>query len=148
MVEFLEVTQDKFTFKVATDRVYSADGVWVKIDGEHVKLGVSDFFQQHNGDVAFVEIVAVETAVIPNETIATIETIKVDIELPSPISGTVIAVNDALEMEAELINADPYGDGWLLVIAVVDWEAEQADLMSPEAYLAHMQYQIQEEGII
>ena len=66
MVEFLEVTQDKFTFKVATDRVYSADGVWVKIDGEHVKLGVSDFFQQHNGDVAFGEIVSVETAVIPN----------------------------------------------------------------------------------
>lgn len=148
MCEYLEFTHDKFNFRVATDRVYHAQGVWAKAVGKRVTVGVSDYFQQHNGDVAFVEVVAVDTAVVPNQTIATIETIKVDIELPAPLSGKVVAVNDALDMEAELINAEPYGAGWLLVIEADNWAVDQTNLMTPAAYLLHMQNEIRAEGAL
>lgn len=146
MNEYLEYTLDKFTFKVATDRYYTSDGVWVKLDDDKVIVGVSDFFQQHNGDVAFAEIWGVGTAVTPNDEFATIETIKVDIELPCPVSGTIVAVNEKLELEGELINQDPYGEGWLVAIEAADWAADQANLMTPEAYFEHMKVQAQEEA--
>ena len=146
MAEFLEYTLDKFTFKVATDRFYNAEGVWAKADGSRVTVGVSDFFQQRNGDVAFAEVREVGTAVSTNASCATIETIKVDVELPCPLSGTIATVNEKLELEAEVINQDPYGDGWLAAIEPDDWAADQANLMTPEAYFEHMKAQAQEEA--
>lgn len=146
MSEYLEYTLDKFTFKVATDRLYSPEGLWIKADGNQITVGVSDFFQQHNGDIAFVEVKEVGTAVAANEDFANIETIKVDIELLCPASGTIMAVNERLEMEAEIINQDPYGAGWLAVIEADDWPADKANLMTPEVYFEHMKAQAQEEG--
>lgn len=146
MSQYLEYTLDKFTFKVATDRLYTAEGIWAKEENNHVTIGVSDFFQQRNGDVAFAEVTEEETAVSINDTFATIETIKVDIELACPVSGTIVAVNEKLEMEAEVINQDPYGTGWLAVIKVADWAADQSNLLTPTAYLEHMKVQVQEEA--
>lgn len=146
MDDFLTYTLDKFTFKVATDRLYNEAGVWAKADGDRVTLGVSDFFQQHNGDVAFAEVEEVGTAVSPADTFATIETIKVDIELASPVNGTILEINETLELEGEVINQDPYGAGWLAIVEAADWAADQANLLTPEAYFAHMQRQAQEEA--
>jgi glycine cleavage system H protein len=114
--------------------------------GSHITVGVSDFFQQHNGDVAFAEVIEVGTAVSANDVFASIETIKVDIELSSPVSGTIAEVNEKLELEAEIINQDPYGDGWLAVIETADWTADRANLITPEAYFEHMKVQTQEEA--
>lgn len=146
MSEYLEYTLDKFIFKVATDRFYNPEGVWAKADGGQITVGVSDFFQQHNGDVAFAEIMEAGTAVTPNTEFATIETIKVDIELPCPVNGKIITINEALEMEAELINQDPYGAGWLAIIEDADWTADQANLLTPEAYFEQMKIQAQAES--
>ena len=146
MSDYLEYTLDKFTFKVAADRFYTPEGVWVKAEGSQVTVGVSDFFQQRNGDVAFAEVVEVETAVSVNDPFATIETIKVDVELSSPISGTIVTVNEKLELEAEVINQDPYDAGWLVVIEATDWAADQANLLTPAAYLEAMKGQAQEEA--
>ena len=146
MSQYLEYTLDKFTFTVATDRFYNSEGVWAKADGSRITVGVSDFFQQHHGDVAFAEVWGVDTAVSPSDEFATIETIKVDIELPCPIGGTITAVNEKLELEAEVINQDPYGEGWLAVIEAADWAADQANLMTPEAYFEHMKVQAQKEA--
>jgi glycine cleavage system H protein len=146
MSEFLEYTLDKFTFKVATDRFYTAEGVWAKADADHVTVGVSDFFQQRNGDVAFAEVVESGTAVAAGDKFANIETIKVEVELPSPVTGTVIERNEALELQAELVNQDPYGAGWLAVIEPADWAADQANLMTPEVYFEHMKGQAQAEA--
>lgn len=145
MAEFLEYTLDKFTFKVATDRLYIPEGVWAKREGDQVIVGVSDFFQQHNGDVAFAEVKEVGTAVAVNDEFATIETIKVDVELRCPVSGAIAEVNEKLELEAEIINQDPYGEGWLAIIVAANWDADQPTLMTPEAYFAHMKAQAQEE---
>lgn len=145
MNEHLEYTLDKFTFRVATDRLYRPEGVWARAEGDRVTLGVSDFYQQHNGDVAFAEVLDVGSPVAAGDGFATIETIKVDVELPCPISGTIIAVNEKLELEAEVINQDPYGQGWLAVIEATDWAAESASLLTPEAYFEHMKAQAQSE---
>lgn len=145
MAEPLTFTVDKFTFEVPTDRYYTAAGVWAMADGERVTVGVSDFFQQHNGDVAFAEVAETGTAVIANQEFANIETIKLDIDLPSPLSGTIVAVNEALEMAAELINHDPYGAGWLAKFEAADWKAALETLLTPEQYFAHMKTEVREE---
>ena len=146
MSEYLEYTLDKFTFKVAADRFYTPEGVWAKANDGRVTVGVSDFFQQRNGVVAFAELKDVGTAVSAQDEFATIETIKVDIELSSPISGTIAEVNEKLELEAEVINQDPYGAGWLAVIEASDWVTDQANLLTPASYLEMMKTQAQEEA--
>ena len=146
MSAYQEYTLDKFTFKVATDRSYTPEGVWAKAEGGRVTVGVSDFFQQRNGDVAFAEVREEGSVVAAGDEFANIETIKVDIDLSCPVSGTISAVNERLELEAELINEDPYGAGWIAVIEAADWPADQANLMASEAYFAHMKVQAQEDA--
>jgi glycine cleavage system H protein len=145
MPEFLETTVDKFTFRVATDRYYNQEGVWAKAEGEWVRIGLSDFLQQRSGDVAFAEVKAKGTRLAFGNEVASIETIKVDIALPSPVSGEVVEVNPAMEEAPEAINQDPYGEGWLAVIEASDWEADRSKLLDPEAYFAHMKLEAEEE---
>jgi glycine cleavage system H protein len=138
MTEFLETTVDKFTFKVATDRLYSAEGLWARPEGNRVRIGLSDFIQQHSGDVAFAEVKAVGTEVGFGDEVATVETIKVNISLVSPVTGKVIEINPAMSTAPEAINQDPFGAGWLVVVEATDWEADKIQLLDPQAYLAKM----------
>jgi glycine cleavage system H protein len=144
--EFLEYTLDKFTFRVATDRYYNADGVWAKEDKGRVLIGLSDFLQQRSGDIAFADIVEPGSELSSGEEVATIETIKVDFSLPSPVVGTVIEANPAMDIEPEVINEDPYGDGWLAIIEPADWPGDQAQLLDPQAYFEHMVAEAEEEA--
>ena len=145
MPEYLEFTVDKFTFKVATDRFYSSEGVWAKLKGEHIRIGLSDYVQQRSGDVAFAEVKPQGTAVNFDEEIAVIETIKVNISLGSPVTGTVIEVNPAMQTAAEVINQDPYESGWLAVIEATDWMADQERLMDPKAYFSRIKVEAEQE---
>lgn len=145
MPEYLELTVDKFTFKIATDRLYSPEGMWIKEEDGKVRIGLSDFFQQRNGDVAFAEVTGEGTELGADDEIATIETIKVDIGLQTPVTGTVVEVNPAMELEPEKINFDPYGEGWLAVVEPEDWEAAQASLLTPEAYFERVKVEAEEE---
>ena len=140
----LQLTVDKFTFRVAADRLYTAQGVWVLAGDGLVTLGVSDFFQQHHGDVAFAEVLPAGPAVSAGDPFANIETIKADIELAAPFSGTIAAANEALELEAELINQDPYGGGWLVDLRPDHWPP--AGLLDAERYLAVMTKQALSEA--
>ncbi|HKS75398.1 MAG TPA: glycine cleavage system protein H [Terriglobales bacterium] len=146
MSEYLEITIDKFIFRVAKDRLYTRDGVWLRpMSPQRVRLGVSDFFQQHNGDVAFVNVKTGGTRVAPGDEFADVETMKVTVGLPSPIAGTIVEVNRGLELRPELVNQDPYETGWLADIEPRDWQAAQAELLDASAYLAVMQAQAAEE---
>lgn len=145
MPDYLETTVDKFTFKVATDRLYSREGVWALAEGKRVRIGLSDYMQQRSGDVAFAEVKPVGTALALGDEVASIETIKVDIALGSPVAGSVVEVNSALSDAPESINQDPYGAGWLAVIEATDWEADQARLLDPQAYFAVMKAEAEEE---
>lgn len=145
MPDFLELTVDKFTFKIATDRLYSPEGIWAKKENGSVRVGLSDFFQQRNGDVAFAEIVEEGTALQVGDEIGVIETIKVDIGLPSPLAGAILQVNPLLEMEPEKINFDPYGAGWLALVDPADWEAATARMLTPRAYYERARAEAEEE---
>lgn len=145
MTDFLDTMVDKFIFKVATDRLYSAEGLWLKSEGNRVRIGVSDYFQQHNGDVAFVEIKAVGKIVPAGAEVATIETMKVNIDLPSPVTGKIIEVNTLLVSTPEAINQDPYGNGWLAVVEVNDWNVEKTHLLEPQAFFEKMKADAERE---
>jgi glycine cleavage system H protein len=146
MPEFLETTVDKFIFKVATDRSYSSEGIWALAEGSRIRIGLSDFLQQRSGDVAFADVKPPHTTVAAGDEVATIETIKVNISLTSPVTGKVVEVNPAMSTAPEAINQDPYGEGWLAVIEASNWEADRAGLMDPQAYFILMRGQAEEEA--
>jgi glycine cleavage system H protein len=149
MPEYLETTVDKFTFRVATDRLYSPEGVWVfwvQPEGSgRVRIGLTDYLQQHSGDVAFVSVKPPGTKVAAGDELAELETIKMNLSLPAPVSGTVVEVNPALELNPELVNQDPFDKGWLAVLETASWEAERAKLLDPRAYFSVMQSQVDQE---
>ena len=146
MPEILSTTVDKFTFKVATDRYYSDQGVWAKPEGTRVRIGLSDFLQQRSGDVAFAEVRAPGTAVGFGDEVAVIETIKVNISLVSPVAGVVAETNPAMSSAPEVINQDPYAAGWLADLEATDWEADRLRLLNAEAYFRLMKGQAEEEA--
>ena len=145
MPEYLETTVDKFFFRVATDRFYHSAGVWALPVGNRVRIGLSDFLQQHSGDIAFVDVRPVGTVLKVDEETAAIETIKVTVSLPSPLAGMVVAVNPALESAPETINQDPYGEGWLCEVEPAHWEADRVKLLDATAYFARMKRDAEEE---
>ncbi len=146
MPEYLEATFDKFTFRVATDRLYSPEGVWFQVQPDgRVRVGVTDFLQQHSGDVAFMSVKPPSTKLAAGDEFAEMETMKMNQGLTTPIMGIVAEVNRALESTPEVVNQDPYEQGWLALIEPKNWEAEKSKLLDPQAYFAVMQAQAQKE---
>jgi glycine cleavage system H protein len=145
MAEYLSATIDKFTFRVATDRRYSQEHLWLKPENGLVRVGVTDYLQQRSGDVAFAEVVAAGTRLAGGDELGTIETIKVTLALPCPIAGIVKEVNPALADAPEVVNQDPYGAGWLALLEAGDWQADQARLLDAQAYFKSMQTEAEEE---
>ncbi len=147
MPEYLETTVDKFIFRVATDRLYSREGVWVMDAGApgRVRLGLSDFVQQRNGDAAFVHLKPAGTRLAAGDEFGELETIKANLSLISPLAGEIVEVNQDLDLNPENVNQDPYGKGWLAVLRAADWDAARGRLLEPAAYLAVVRTQAQEE---
>jgi glycine cleavage system H protein len=143
--EYLETTVDKFTFKIATDRLYNTEGVWAKPEGKMVRVGLSDFVQQRSGDVAFAEVKPVGVEVTFGDEVAVIETIKVNISLGSPVTGKVVEVNPVMSATPEAINQDPYENGWLVVVEATEWETDKSRLLNPQAYFEKMKLETEQE---
>ena len=144
--EYIELRIDKFIFRVRSGWRYSEAGVWVDYDpaGKTARCGLTDFRQQSSGDVAFVELPAIGTLVAAGEDLVNIETIKVDLIVPAPLEGEVVAVNEALADAPELINQQPYGEGWLVELRPVSWPSP--GLLDAPAYLASMRAQAEAEA--
>jgi glycine cleavage system H protein len=142
--EFLQVTVGKFIFRVKPGCFYIEAGLWAALDGATgvARVGLTDFRQQTSGDVVFIELPAVGTRLGAGEDLANVETIKVDMTVPAPAAGEVVAVNDALVDAPELINQDPYGAGWLVELKPTTWPAP--GLMDADRYLALMTAQAEE----
>lgn len=146
MADYLQTTIDKFIFKVATDRGYSRDGIWLEeLGAGRVRVGVSDFVQQHSGDVAFVSVKRMGTVLRAGDEFAELETVKVNLGLPLPIRGTIIEVNPALDTTPEVVNTDPYGEGWLAVIEPAAWDVDRVSLLEHQAYLSIVRSQAEQE---
>jgi glycine cleavage system H protein len=146
MINYLEYKIDKFIFRVADDRYYTDDGLWVKPENNYVRIGISDYLQQRSGDVAFVELKPIGTHLAVGEELSVIETIKVNISLASPVPGEVIEVNPILEVSPEVINQDPYGNGWLAVIEPEEGKSNIKQLLGPQSYLSKIKLDAEQEA--
>ena len=143
--DFLETTRDKFSFRVKTSYLYHPDECWVKDDGGLVTVGVTDFFQRTVGDMIYIDLLEIGTKVALGDEAGMIETIKVNVTVISPISGTIKEVNGGLKDNPQWVNSDPYGAGWLYKITPDDWEADQKGLLEARAYFPRMEKKIQSE---
>lgn len=120
---------------VPSNLKYTKDHEWVLIEGDTATVGVTDFAQGELGDVVFVEIETEGETLEQGDTFGTIEAVKTVSDLFMPVGGEVTEVNAKLEDDPEVVNKDPYGDGWLIKIKVSD-AAEADDLMSADDYKA------------
>lgn len=112
---------------------YTKEHEWVKVEGDVATVGITDYAQKQLGDVVFVELPQVKTKVEQMKPFGVIEAVKAVSDLFSPISGEVIEVNTQLESQSNLINSDPYGQGWIIKIKVKDPKELEA-LLSPADY--------------
>ncbi len=117
---------------VPSDLLYSRTHEWTRReDEEHVVVGISQYAQDQLGEVVYVELPEVGRVVDGGEELGTLESVKAVSEFFAPVAGEVVAVNERLEDEPNLVNEDPYGDGWLLRIKP---SGAEGDLLSPEQY--------------
>ncbi|SEL51466.1 glycine cleavage system protein GcvH [Haloferax larsenii] len=120
-------------FEIPDDRKYLESHEWTTTDGDTVKIGISDFAQDELGDVVFVELPDEGDEITAGDEFGVVESIKAVSDLYAPVSGTVVAVNEDLFDAPELVNEDPYGDGWMLELEPSASD-EFDDLLSPEEY--------------
>jgi len=112
---------------------YTKDHEWVRIEGEHVVIGVTDFAQKELGDIVYVDVDTEGDTVEKEEVFGSVEAVKTVSDLLMPITGEVVSFNEALEDDPEMVNTDPYGDGWMIKVAVSD-PSELDALLTAEQY--------------
>jgi glycine cleavage system H protein len=115
------------------DIKYHREHTWVRVEGKHATVGITDFAQQQLGDIVYVDLPEADTEVDADSELCEIESTKATSPVVSPVSGTVHEVNDDLADSPEIINEDPYGNGWIIVITMSD-PSEVNDLMSRDEY--------------
>lgn len=121
--------------KVPQHLRYSSDHEWVAVEGNRARVGITDYAQDALGDVVFVQLPAVGAKVTAGESFGEVESTKSVSDIYAPVSGEVVAVNQAVADSPEVLNTDPYGDGWLCEIEMTDPGQAEA-LLDPAAYHA------------
>lgn len=114
------------------DRRYTKTHEWVTVDGKTVTVGITDFAQSQLGDVVFLELPSTGRKLAVRESFGVVESVKAASDLYSPVAGRVTAVNDKLTANPELVNSDPYGDGWILKLELTG--DLPSDLLDAAAY--------------
>jgi glycine cleavage system H protein len=120
------------------DLLYSREHEWARVDGDLVVIGVTDFAQRQLGEIVFTELPAIGEAVEAAAPIGTIESVKAVSEIYAPLGGEVVEINDAIVDSPDSINDDPYGDGWLVRLKLVD-AAQLTELLDAAAYQTYCQ---------
>lgn len=120
---------------IPKDLLYTEDHEWIKVNGTEATIGVTDFAQKELGDIVFVEVETIDETLDKGEAFGTIEAVKTVSDLFMPVSGTVSELNQLLDSEPEIINKDPYENGWIVKIKMSDTK-ELNDLLDANAYKA------------
>jgi glycine cleavage system H protein len=122
---------------IPADLKYTKDHEWCKVDGDIVTIGITDFAQSELGDIVFVEVETEGETLAQEEVFGSVEAVKTVSDLFMPISGEIIEFNQELESNPEIVNSDPYGEGWMIKIKASD-TSELGKLMSADEYSAHL----------
>jgi glycine cleavage system H protein len=117
------------------DLLYTRDHEWVRIEGDVATVGITDFAQKELGDIVFVEVNTVGETLEAGAIFGTIEAVKTVSDLFLPLAGTILELNSALEGQPELVNQDPYGQGWMVKVKLSN-PADRTDLLDAAAYQA------------
>ncbi|MEB3756024.1 MAG: glycine cleavage system protein GcvH [Desulfurococcales archaeon] len=120
-------------YEILKDRLYTKTHEWIKIDGEIGIVGITDYAQKELQDITYVELPDIGIEVSQGEEVATVESVKHTSPIYSPVSGEIVDVNEQLEDEPDIVNKDPYGDGWIFKIKLFNPD-ETKSLLSPESY--------------
>lgn len=118
---------------IPVDLKYTKDHEWIRLEGDTAKVGVTDFAQGELGDIVFIEVETVGEILEEGETFGSIEAVKTVSDLFMPVAAEVLEFNEALNSTPELINKDPYGDGWIVKVKIQD-ASQLKTLLDPEAY--------------
>ncbi|MBL6656388.1 MAG: glycine cleavage system protein GcvH [Flavobacteriaceae bacterium] len=118
---------------IPEDLKYTKDHEWIRVEGETAIVGITDFAQGELGDIVYVEVETIDEDVTKDEVFGTVEAVKTVSDLFMPLSGTVMEFNEKLDDEPELVNSDPYGEGWMVKVQLSDLE-EITDLLDAAAY--------------
>ena len=120
-------------FEVPENLYYHKEYLWAKVEGDKVKVGMIDFAQKQLNDIVYVELPSTGDEITQNEPFGTLESVKAVSDLIAPISGTIESVNEELESKPELLNEDPYGEGWLLIVAPTNLDADLKNILNLDA---------------
>lgn len=112
---------------------YTKEHEWILVEGNKAKIGITDFAQRELGDIVYLDINTKGKKVSQNDIFGTIEAVKTVSDLYMPVTGTILNINPALDSDPQLVNSDPYGDGWMVEIEILE-EGELASLLSSEDY--------------
>lgn len=118
---------------IPSELKYTKDHEWVKIDGDTAIVGITDFAQGELGDIVYVDVDTLDDTVEKDEVFGSVEAVKTVSDLFMPLTGEVVEFNEALEDDPELVNSDPYGEGWMIKVAIAD-TSQVADLLDADAY--------------
>ena len=118
---------------VSKECVYTENHEWARRDGDKVVIGITDYAQQELGEIVFVELPQEGSSYSSGDAAATIESVKTVSDIYAPVAGSVSSINTALENNPELVNSDPYGEGWVFTITP-EQTGDLDNLLSPEAY--------------
>jgi glycine cleavage system H protein len=114
---------------------YTKDHEWLKVEGNEATIGITDFAQRELGDIVYIDINSIGEEVSKDDVFGTVEAVKTVSDLFMPVTGTVLSVNDALNNAPELVNSDPYGEGWMVKVTVSDLSSVE-ELLDADAYKA------------
>jgi len=112
---------------------YTKDHEWIKVDGNEAYVGITEFAQRELGDIVYIDIASLGKEVAKDEVFGTVEAVKTVSDLFMPVTGTITEVNPALDKQPELVNSDPYGEGWMVKITLTDADSVN-ELLSADSY--------------
>ena len=145
--DFLKYNKDKFSFSVPKkEYFFNENDCWVKYESDYAFLGISDYVQNHVGDIMYVDLPEVGKKIDAFDEVGSFESVKTVIGLISPISGSIIEVNSALLSNPELLNQDPYQKGWIIKLKAQKDEEEVSLLLDSEHYFEYMKKKIDDEA--
>jgi len=125
--------QDSLKYTKEHELKYTKEHEWIKIEGDQGTIGITEFAQKELGDIVFIEVETVGETLDIEEAFGTIEAVKTVSDLFMPVSGEVLEFNETLESNPEIVNKDPYGDGWIVKIKISD-PAQLDDLLDADGY--------------
>lgn len=132
-------------YKIIKNLLYSKDHVWIKIENNKAKIGITDYIQKNLHDIVYIELPEINSNIHQGKKLALMESIKTISEIHSPLTGKILKINEELKSKPGLINESPYENGWIAIIKPINFEKEKNNLLNFEEYVEYIRKIIEKE---